>query len=362
MRREALVKAANDVREALNTAQIRELMRVARTGQLAEGENRTLRVLDAYHHFMRHYSNFGEEEKGLISSLGLSPLLDIGFWGALIDGSQEVDRKLLSDVELAAYNVIFMMPKLRELLARETDKAELVVMDGRGKEREIRCLRILLAEKERSLTDPSIIVTVIRSMDKLYRALSVLHGEKSVSLAIGSIDSGSAKSFDFFGASPVMEDISTLLVNVWDKIKYCSEEILRQQIEFAIVATGFVLRAKKAQAQNNVSEEQVQSALRAVARSVELLFGCGAYTEEMDAPRESRASRILTPKGRPVEFKDVATDLEAVPDGVRSSLEHTARPAAPSIANAVHSISGMLSNLRDEFEVPADRLKVAPRA
>jgi|SRR5208337_88887 len=351
MRREAIVKAANEVREALNTAQIRELLRVTRNGQAAGGENRTLRILGAYHQFMGHYNQFGAEEKGLIAFLGLSPLLDIGFWCALIDGGQAVDRKLLSDVEVAAYNVIFVMPKLRELLARETDKGELIMTDGRGKERQVKCLRVLVAEKERSLTDPSIIITVIRSMDKLYKALCVLHGEKSVSLAIGSVDSGSAKSFDFFGASPVIEEIGALLVNVWDRIKYCSQENFRHQIEITMVAIGFVLRAKKAQAQNIVNEEQAQRTTRTVARSIEMLFRSGGYTEEMDAPREMRASRILTPKGSTIEFKEGGTDIEVEPDGARPSLEHTARPAGPSITGPVHSISGILSNLKDELEL-----------
>ncbi len=358
MRREAIVKAANDVREALNTAQIRELLRVARTGQPAEGENRTLRILSAYHQFMRHYNLFGEEEKGLIEFLGLSPLLDIAFWCALIDGGQAVDRKLLSDIEVAAYNVIFVMPKLRELLTRETDKKELLTTDVRGKERQIKCMRVLVAEKERSLTDPSIIITIIRSMDKLYKSLCVFHGERSLSLAIGSIDSGSAKSFDFFGATPVMEEANALLVNVWDKVKYCSEENYRHQIEIAMVAIGFVSRAKKAQTANGVSEEQAQRSTRLVARSIEVLFRSGAYIEEMDTPREMRASQILAPKGRTIEFKEEAVDLEAASQAARPSLEHAIRAAGPSLGGAVHSISGMLSNLKDELELPAERSKL----
>ena len=129
---------------------------------------------------------------------------------------------MLSDVEVAAYNLIVVMPKLSELLIRETGKADFVVSDSRGRDRQISSLRVFLAEKERSLTDPSIIITLIRSMDKLYNALAILHGEKSVTLAIGPIDSGNAKSFDFFGASAIMEEMGTLLVDVWDWVKYCS--------------------------------------------------------------------------------------------------------------------------------------------
>src|SRR5271166_5058649 len=138
MRRERIIKAVNSLREALHSAQIRELLRVARTGQQGDSVNRTQRILLAYNEFTRHYQQFGEEEKDLINFFGLSPLLDIGFWSALIDGEQAVNRKLISEVDVGAYNVIFVMPKLRDLLTRETDKGELIVADPQGGERDLK--------------------------------------------------------------------------------------------------------------------------------------------------------------------------------------------------------------------------------
>lgn len=240
MRRERIIKAVNSLREALHAAQIRELLRVARTGQQADSVNRTQRILLAYNEFTRHYQQFGEEEKDLMTFFGLTPLLDLGFWSGLIDGEQAVNRKLISDVDVGAYNVIFVMPKLRELLTRETDKGELIITDSQGTERDVKRVRVLIAEKERSLTDPQIIINVIRSMDELYSSLSALHIDAGVNLSIGSINSGSAKSLDFFGASPIMEDINSLLINVWDRIKYAAEDNFRYQIEIAMMAAGFV--------------------------------------------------------------------------------------------------------------------------
>jgi hypothetical protein len=353
MRRDRIIKAAGNIREALHAAHIRELLREARTGQPASGESRAQRILRAYHEFLGHYRLLGEEEKHLVVFLGLSPLLDIGFWSALLDGGQTVDRKLLSDVEVAVYNVIFVMPKLREILARETDKGDLTVADRRGMERQVKCLRVLVGEQERSLTDPSTIVTVIRAMDKLYKAISMLHGGRGAGLAIGSIDSGSAKSFDFFGTSAIMEEIGALLLNIWDRIKYCAEENRHFQIEIAMVAVGFVARAKKAQAQNIVDETQAQQVTRIAAKSIEILFHSGAYTEEMDAQRETRASRILAPKAPAIEFKEKDAGAEAERHGAGPSFDYLAWPAGPSIAASAPVISGILSNLRDELEVKA---------
>ena len=324
MRRERIIKAVNSLRDALHAAQIRELLRVTRTGQQADSVNRTQRILLAYNEFTRHYQQFGEEEKDLMNFFGLNPLLDIGFWSGLIDGEQAVNRKLISDVDVGAYNVIFVMPKLRELLTRETDKGELIIADGQGGEREMKRLRLLIAEKERSLTAPHIIVNVIRSMDELYEGLSVLHVDSGIGLAIGSIDSGSAKSFDFFGASTLMEEISTLLTNVWDRIKYSTEENFRYQIEVAMMAAGFVGRVKEAQTQQMIGEDQAQRTTRLVAKSIETLFRSGAYTEEMDIAREVRASQFLSPKTQLIEFKQDESRVEVKRDDIRAALEPAA--------------------------------------
>jgi hypothetical protein len=338
----------NSLREALHAAQIRELLRVARTGQQADSVNRTQRILLAYNEFTRHYQQFGEEEKDLMAFFGLTPLLDISFWSGLIDGEQAVNRKLLSDVDVGAYNVIFVMPKLRELLTRETDKGELIIADNQGTEREIKRVRLLIAEKERSLTDPQIIINVIRSVDELYSGLSALHADAGISLAIGSIDSGSAKSFDFFGASNIMDDINTLLINVWDRIKYAAEENFRYQIEVAMMAAGFVTRVKEAQAQQIIGEEQGQRTTRTVAKSIETLFRSGAYTEEMDAPREIRASQALTPRTQLIEFKhEERADVKR--DDMRPVIEPVVAPGVPG--PSVAKTSEILRDLKDQLEL-----------
>lgn len=347
MRRDRIIKAVNNLREALNAAQIRELLRVARTGQQADSVNRTQRILLAYNEFTRHYQQFGDEEKDLMTYFGLTPLLDIGFWSGMIDGEQAVNRKLLSDVDVGAYNVIFVMPKLRELLTRETDKGELIVADSQGTEREIKRVRLLIAEKERSLTDPHIIINVIRSMDELYTGLSSLHVDTGVNLAIGSIDSGSAKSFDFFGASPIMEDVNTLLINVWDRIKYATEENFRYQIEVAMMAAGFVTRVKDAQAQQMIGDDQAQRTTRVVAKSIETLFRSGAYTEEMDAPREIRASQVLTPRTHMIEFKHEERAAEAKREELRPALEPVPVAVGPSVPKAAE----ILRDLKEQLDL-----------
>jgi hypothetical protein len=207
---------------------------------------------------------------------------------------------------VGAYNIIFVMPKLRDLLTRENDRDALCIADAAGVEHEMKRLKIFVAEKERALTDPSVIINIVRSMNELYDALSSLYGANGVSLAVGAIDSGGGKSFDFFGAVHVMEALDDLFISVWNRIKLSGEENIRYLIEMAMMASGFMAKIKEAQIGQIVSEDQAQRLTRLVAKAVETLFRNGAYTETMDEVRVIRASEFLTPKTQLLEYKQEA--------------------------------------------------------
>jgi len=52
-----------------------------------------------------------------------------------------------------------------------------------------------------------------------------------------------------------------------------------------------------------ISEEEGQRITRRVAKAIEALFKAGAYTPEMDEPRDVRASSVLAPKREMLEYK-----------------------------------------------------------
>jgi len=302
MRRDDIVKAVDTLRDALQAARIRELLRLNRNGE-AEGVNRTQKVLLAYSVFTRHYQEFNEQEKELMAYFGLSPLLDINFWSGLLDGEQGASRKMLADLDVGAYNVIYVMPRLRDLLIRESESEELTISDSAGADTRMRRLRILLAESPRALTDPQVLVGVIRSVEDIYDALSTLRRNESTSLVIGAMDAGDAKSIDFFGARDVVEEIQTLILDVWDRLKYSTQENYRYQIEVALMAAGFVGAVNESRQADAISEEEGQRITRRVAKAIEALFKAGAYTPEMDEPRDVRASSVLAPKREMLEYK-----------------------------------------------------------
>jgi hypothetical protein len=148
-----------------------------------------------------------------------------------------------------------------------------------------------------------------------------LHGGSAAGLTVGSIDSGSTKSFDMFGAATIMDEITTLLIAVWDRIKYSAEENFRYQIEVAMMAAGFISRVKEAQSGGVINEEQGQRITRSVAKAIETLFRSGAYTEEMDEVRDIRASSFLVPKTQLLEYRRDEARVEFKSSEMRDTLE-----------------------------------------
>jgi hypothetical protein len=313
MRRDDIVKAVDTLRDALQAARIRELLRINRNGE-PEGVNRTQKVLLAYSVFTRHYQAFGEQEKELLTYFGLSPLLDMNFWSGLLDGDQGVSRKVLADLDVGAYNVIYVMPRLRDLLLRETESDELTIADSSGEETQMRRLRIMLAERPRALTDPEVLVSVIRSVEEMYEAVGLLRRNDEINLVIGAMDAGDAKSIDFFGASSVIDELQTLILDVWDRLKYSNQENYRYQIEVALMAAGFVGAVNESRVAEGISEEEGQRITRRVGKAIEALFKAGAYTPEMDEPREVRASNVLAPKREMLEYRAEERPNDAVDD------------------------------------------------
>lgn len=333
MRRDRISEAIDQLREALIDSQIRDILRARRSSQKDEVNSITQKLLMAYSIFSQHHINFGEEEKYIMTLFGLNPLVNVNFWSGLLEDDHNISQKMLSDLEVGVYNVVYVMPKFKDLLVRQTDKTGFSIKLQDGLEREVHRLQLFIAEKSDSLTDTAVITNVIRAVEELYESFSYLHKSSYVALSLGGIDSGGAKSFDFFGSKEVITDMNETVSDIWHKVKYASKENMRYQIEVSLMATGFIPRITEAQRDNTITEEEGQRIIRVVSRSIETLFQNGAYTSEMDRVEESRASTILQRQTAVIEHDTGAksanlgqSDLSSVPDNIlvpaKNDLSH----------------------------------------
>lgn len=303
MHRDRIIEAADSLCDALQAGQIRDVLRASRNVEKGEDSSRTQKILMAYSTFAQHYADFGDDEKYLMSVFGLTPLVNVDFWSGLLDKDSNISQKLIADIDVGVYNVVYVLPKFSDLLVRETDKNDLHIKLQDGIESEVQRLRVFISEQDNALTDTSVITNVIRAVEDIYEGVSSLYKTSYVPLAIGSIDSGSAKCFDFFGAAEVVLDVKDLLGHVWDRVKTVNADDLGYQIEVALTSAGFVARVNDVQRSSSAPEAEGQRLTRLVARSIEVLLRNGAYTEDMDRGDDRRASKILTRNESPMEYK-----------------------------------------------------------
>jgi hypothetical protein len=98
-----------------------------------------------------------------------------------------------------------------------------------------------------------------------------------------------------------------------------------------------------------VGEEQAQRTTRVVAKSIETLFRSGAFTEEMDAPRNIRAKEFLTPKAQLIEFKQDESRVDAKRDDMRLAMDGNG--ASPAMGLAAPKSSDVLRDLKDQLDL-----------
>ncbi|MEM7619426.1 MAG: hypothetical protein AAF228_03020 [Pseudomonadota bacterium] len=294
MRRDRIIEAINQLREALIDSQIRDIIRTQRMSQASENGSTTQKLLMAYSVFSQHHINFKEEEKHIMTLFGLNHLINVNFWSNLLENSDSVSQKMLSDIEVGIYNVIYVMPKIKDLLVSQNEQSSsLLIKSEDGVERSVQKLQVFVAENQDSLTDTAIISNVIRAMEELYESFCYLHSNAYAALSIGDLDSGGVKSFDFYGTQGVIDDINTTLSDIWHRVKHVSEDAMRYQIELALVAADFTPRITDIQKNGAISEEEGQRIIRLVSRGIETLLQNGAYTQAMDNVQEDRASALL---------------------------------------------------------------------
>lgn len=353
MRRDRIIEAIDRLKEALHEAQIRDVFNSIRNEPSTNNTTRIQKILSSYSIFSQHYMEFGEEEKQLMTLFGLDALINVNFWSSMLEKDPNLSTKVITDIDVGVYNVMFVMPKMRELLVRESDKEELVIQLEDGDERTVKRLRIHVSENGNELTETFVLTNVIKAIEDFYEIMFFLHKTDFVALTIGSFDSGIDKVMDFFGSGIIIDDMSSIIANVWQRVKHSTEDNIRYQIEVAMMACGFIARVKEAQAAKFVTEEEAQRIIRTVSKSVEILLRNGAYTDDMEKVEDVRASDVLIRKAEQIEYQAQPASPESQQDiqqgfpPVQQEFpptqpeQPTAQHAQPAPAEEVHKPSFM---------------------
>lgn len=293
MRRDRIIEAVESLREALSAAQVRQVLNFLRHERATDATLSVQRILACYSAFSQYYVEFGDEERDLMQVFGLVPLSDVNFWSSLIDADSQTVNKAIGTIDVGLYNVLFVLPKLKHLLARQNETESMFVTSSDGSQRAVKRLRMMVSENSSGLTQTVVLTNVLKAVEDFYEVLFPLHKTSYVPLSVGGVDSGDVKVVDFFGVDDVVTDMTEVLADVWHRVKYSMIDNFRYEIQVSVSCIEFYGRLEAAKRSKLLSQEDVQRIVQTIAKSVEVIFRSGAYTDEMNQVDDMRASSVL---------------------------------------------------------------------
>lgn len=256
---------------------------------------------------------------------GLGPLANVNFWSSLLDTDSAQVQKTIGNIDVGLYNILFVMPKLQELLARGTDQEGMVVTSNDGAKLPVKRLRMMISENSVGLTQTVVMTNVFKAVEEFYEVLFPLHKTSYVPLSIGAMDSGSAKVIDFFGVDEVMKDMTEVLAAVWHRVKYSMVDNFRYEIQVSVSCVEFYSRLEEAKRAKLVTQEDVQRIVHTIAKSIEVIFRNGAYTEDMNKVDDMRASAVLQRRMDAMEQRKERA-VETPPEAPAENVEIFQKP------------------------------------
>lgn len=276
MRRDQLLKAINNVTSAIRDSQIRRLIQrqISQDSDRNSKENETSQeVLESFKKFALASASFGAEEHKVLEVFELTDILDVSFWTML---TSRTTASTLYATYSAVGSLLEYSRGITELLHRDDDyKTKPQLADGIGS------TRILVSDNDGISVQQ--VALCLRSLDELYNNVCIISQISSDKLRLGSIDSGSTKVFDIFGAAKAIDMLSGFMLETWDRIRYASS--LKATATFRASVEGLTAIEKLGELVKNgaLSPEEGERIRRSMVREVNQLIGAGAYTEDMTA-------------------------------------------------------------------------------
>ncbi len=312
MRRDELIRAFGNVRNAINAARIyttlNNLMRRTSKADLTPGP-----TLQAYATFMTAYAQFGDAEKRIMDAVKLTPITTPEFWTKLLGSDPGVADPV--PVRNGAMLVRDFFPEFEKLLERSTDKASVAIEDAEksGQPVEARRIRFFIREPG----DPSVTVkhllAILQAIDDLYSAISTVYELPHSELVVGALDSGSDKEFDILGIAKAVKILSDMLLEAWNRYRTAKAADTSVSYKTALEGISLLEKLHAAESKQSISREAAESLRRTIVKSIDSLFSNGVYTDAMeDQPN-------IVPSVLPVERRRLLThnvsDLTKDSDG-----------------------------------------------
>ncbi|HEY0314439.1 MAG TPA: hypothetical protein VGC56_18340 [Allosphingosinicella sp.] len=297
-----------------------------RQGNAEERQKSAWISLSAITDFINKVSSYSDAEISILHIFQLTDLADPEAWQAAI---REPDIDFLFQNNNRVNNVVNFLPMVTELLRREYDPK---MAEPSASELEVQTV-ILADEGGDSLSAPTRLIELLASVESIYKIIATVEGMPDAKLAVVGLDSGSEKSFDFLGLARLMHELRETLKEVYNMVAFHRQNVTLKNLQVAGETMSVVQKIAKMEQNELIPEEEGRRLRHALYTNLEKFAATGAYTREMDGPRQP-ASLVMKPQpflltgpigemdraqGNDVEITSAATEGDGVPSVDRDS-------------------------------------------
>lgn len=298
MRREVILKSVRRIQTDLVNSGVSEMLSTAfekiRRASTEEGRKQHWVSWAAFQEFSIRYSSYTEEEKRVLSILGLERLSSADYWQKLSLSPNpaemyELNNSISSAVEILPKIVeLFKQSHVEEFESQDSDPPD----ELRGKT----LIRLILVEDEQQYSSPERLIVALSAFSGLYAVIARLSSEPSNDLIVLAIDSGSDKSFDFLGAGKIMEQLRLLIASLWDRRVLYRAAPLAQSLNLISQSLPILKEIEALREEGALSPEEAELLRRKTIECSTKFLESGAITQDMDFRSELSPRALMRPE------------------------------------------------------------------
>lgn len=292
MRRSEIIEGIQQVINAIDESNILESFQ----GILASNEKKsdvTRTAMQSIRNYFIKAQNFNSSARHIVSILDLEILENSNFWVLLAGANAAPSAHKIYQTVLFAKEYL---PKIIQLLNREysntvTGNTEPIISNGK----EMKVLSVTIFESNNRFSSPQRLVNVLESVNTFYTVCAYIHEESPDTLSVVGCDSGSDKSFDFLGVAKVIECVTQLIENLWDRVIYYREKQLDVRLDLINKSLPIYEKLSELETGKKIEPELAERLRRNIFDGVNKFVESGASIPEIDARSTYSSRSLLSP-------------------------------------------------------------------
>jgi hypothetical protein len=290
MRRSEIIEGVRQVVDAINESNILSAFKHILTNQ--KNTDKNAQFLAALRKYAIAAHNFNYAARRVVTIFNLDILEDPTFWAAATDTTARISSRVWERVDFAHKYA----PQIIELLNREysnsaQNNAEPIISNGK----EMKLLSVTIFENDKRLSSPQRLINVLESVNTFYTVCAYIHEESPDTLSVVACDSGSDKSFDFLGVAKLIECVTQLIENMWDRVVFFREKQLEVRMDLINKSLPIYEKLDELEKGKKMAPELAEKLRRNISSGVNKFIESGASIPEVDARSTYNSRSLLSP-------------------------------------------------------------------